>query len=116
VQDAAAMVRDYVKWDDTPISLTHFAESAVRAYKIAMTPPMAPVLLVADSELQENPIPEDAAPHIPKYTPAASPQADSGSVAETARLLVQAQNPLIVVDRYAPSTCWSNSPKRCRRR
>src|SRR6184192_1225791 len=51
VQDAAAMVRDFVKWDDVPMSLTHFAESAVRAYKIAMTPPMAPVLLVADSEL-----------------------------------------------------------------
>jgi len=101
VQDAAAMVRDYVKWDDTPISLQHFAESAVRAYKIAMTPPMAPVLLVADSELQENPIPADAALHIPKLTLAAPPQGDSGSVAEAARLLVQAQNPLIVVDRYA---------------
>src|SRR6202049_1317184 len=47
VQDAAAMVRDYMKWDDLPISLEHFAESAVRAYKIAMTPPMGPVLLVA---------------------------------------------------------------------
>ncbi len=101
VQDAAAMVRDYVKWDDVPISLPHFAESAVRAYKIAMTPPMAPVLLVADSELQENPIPADAALHIPKLTLAAPPQGDSGSVAEAARLLVQAQNPLIVVDRYA---------------
>src|SRR5260221_10578645 len=100
VQDAAAMVRDYVKWDDVPISLSHFAESAVRAYKIAMTPPMAPVLLVADSELQENPIPADAALHIPKLTLAAPPQGDSGSVAEAARLLVQAQNPLIVVDRY----------------
>ena len=43
VQDAAAMVRDYIKWDDTPVSLPHFAESAVRAYKIAMTPPMMPV-------------------------------------------------------------------------
>ena len=35
----------------------HFGESAVRAYKIAITPPMAPVLVVADSELQEGPIP-----------------------------------------------------------
>ena len=34
-QDAAAMVRDYTKWDDQPISLAHFAESAVRAYKIS---------------------------------------------------------------------------------
>ena len=56
VQDAAAMVRDYIKFDDSPISLTQFAESAVRAYKIAMTPPMAPVVLVADAVLQEEPI------------------------------------------------------------
>src|SRR5438876_718568 len=33
VQDAAAMVRDFIKWDDLPASLQHFAESAVRAYK-----------------------------------------------------------------------------------
>src|SRR5215467_5086028 len=32
VQDAAAMVRDYTKWDDSPVSLGHFAESAVKAY------------------------------------------------------------------------------------
>jgi acetolactate synthase-1/2/3 large subunit len=101
VQDAAAMVRDYVKWDDVPISLQHFAESAVRAYKIAMTPPMAPVVLVADSELQENPIREDAGLHIPKLTLPAPPQGDSGSVTEAARLLVQAENPAIVVDRAA---------------
>jgi acetolactate synthase-1/2/3 large subunit len=30
VQDAAATVRDFVKWDDLPGSLTHFGESAVR--------------------------------------------------------------------------------------
>src|SRR5919106_3042731 len=59
VQDAAAMVRDYIKWDDLPLSLPHFAESAVRAYKIAMTPPLGPVLLVADSELQEEPVARD---------------------------------------------------------
>src|SRR5262249_47895629 len=51
VQDAAALVRDFTKWDDLPVSLAHFAESAVRAYKIAMTPPMGPVLLVAASDL-----------------------------------------------------------------
>ena len=48
-QDATGLVREFVKWDDAPGSLTHFAESAVRAYKIAMTPPMGPVALVADS-------------------------------------------------------------------
>ena len=58
VQDAAAMVRDYTKWDDNPVSLAHFAESAVRAYKIAMTPPYEPVVIVADGALQEEPISE----------------------------------------------------------
>src|SRR3984893_12738391 len=64
-QDAVAMVRDYSKWDDLPISLTHFAESAVRAYKIAMTPPIGPVVLVADSALQEVPVPDPSRLHMP---------------------------------------------------
>jgi thiamine pyrophosphate-dependent acetolactate synthase large subunit-like protein len=103
VQDAAAMVRDFTKWDDNPFSLPHFAESAVRAYKIAMTPPMSPVLVVLDGGLQEDPIqPEVAARlRVPKLTTATPPQGDSGAVAEAARLLVNAQNPVIVADRAA---------------
>jgi thiamine pyrophosphate-dependent acetolactate synthase large subunit-like protein len=99
VQDAAAIVRDCLKWDDVPISLDHFAESAVRAYKIAMTPPMAPVLLVADGELQEGPIADDAKFRIPKLTHAMPPQGDSGSVAEAARMLVAAESPVILLER-----------------
>src|SRR5713226_4352237 len=68
VQDAASMTRDYVKWDDTPISLQHFGESAVRAYKIASTPPYGPVVLVADTELQERPVPEHVALRVPRLT------------------------------------------------
>jgi len=101
VQDAAGMIRDFTKWDDLPISLTHFAESAVRAYKIAMTPPTLPVVIVADGELQENPISADAKMHIPKLTLAAPPQGDAGAVAEVARLLVAAENPVILADRMA---------------
>src|SRR5262245_1897694 len=36
-QDVGAIVRDFTKWDDAPVSYGHFAESTVRAYKIAMT-------------------------------------------------------------------------------
>jgi acetolactate synthase I/II/III large subunit len=101
VQDAAAMVRDYTKWDDTPWSLEHFGESAVRAYKIAVTPPMAPVVLVLDGGLQEHPIARHASPPIPKLTIPAPPAGDQGSVDEVARMLVAAQNPVLVVDRVA---------------
>src|SRR2546428_3618957 len=95
-QDAAAMVRDYTKWDDLPISLTHFGESAVRAYKIAMTPPRGPVVLVADSDLQETPIADPARMHVPKLTLARPPAGDSGAVAELAKLLVTAEKPVLM--------------------
>lgn len=99
VQDAASLVRDFTKWDDLPVSLQHFAESAVRAYKIAMTTPKMPVLIVADSDLQESPLAQDAPLHIPKLTLAAQPEGDSGSVAEAARMLVAADSPVIIADR-----------------
>jgi acetolactate synthase I/II/III large subunit len=102
VQDVAAMVRDYTKWDDSPVSLTHFAESAVRAYKIAMTPPYEPVLLVADGPLQEEPIAEKNL-RVPKLVMAAPPQGEDGAVKEAARMFVAADNPVIVAGRMARS-------------
>lgn len=96
VVDAAAMVRDYTKWDDNPVSLTHFAESSMRAYNFATTFPQGPVLIVADSELQERPIEDRAHLRIPKRTIQRPPQGDSGAVAEAAQLLVAASNPVIV--------------------
>src|SRR5438105_3438967 len=95
-QDAAAMVRDYTKWDDLPISLTHFAESAVRGYKIAMTPPRGPVVLVADSDLQETPVADLSRLHIPRLTLASPPAGDPVAVAEVAKLLVAAENPVLL--------------------
>ncbi len=98
-QDAAAMVRDYTKWDDLPSSLTHFAESAARAYRIAVTPPMGPVVLVADSGLQEAPVSEREKPVIPKLSLMSPPVGDAGAVAEVARLLVAAEHPVLMADR-----------------
>ncbi|OFW13858.1 MAG: thiamine pyrophosphate-binding protein [Acidobacteria bacterium RIFCSPLOWO2_12_FULL_67_14] len=101
VQDAAAMVRDYTKWDDTPWSLTHFAESAVRAYKIALTPPMAPVVMVLDGGLQEHPISKSEPLAVPRLTLPVPPQGEQGAVEELARMLVAAESPVLVADRMA---------------
>src|SRR5207245_980002 len=103
VQDAASMVRDFTKWDDSPVSLGHFAESAVRAYKIAMTPPMEPVVIVADASLQEEPMPDADRRdlRIPKLTLPSPPAGDSAAVAEAARMLVAADAPVIVAGRVA---------------
>ena len=99
--DIGALTRDFTKWDDQPTSLQHFAESAVRAYKIATTPPMGPVLLSLDAELQENPIKEAESLRIPKLSKVVAPVGDTGSLAEAAKLLVAAENPVIVCDRLS---------------
>jgi len=101
VQDAAAMIREFTKWDDNPASLQHFGESTVRAYQLAMTPPTMPVVLVADGALQENAIPADANLRIPKYVVPAPPAGDQSTVNEVAKMLVAAENPVIVTSRSA---------------
>jgi thiamine pyrophosphate-dependent acetolactate synthase large subunit-like protein len=103
VQDAAVIVRDYIKWDDMPVSLPHFAESAVRAYKLTMTPPHGPVVLTIDAIMQEEPIPEADRPRlrVPRLTPASPPAGDPAAVAELAKMLVAAENPRLITGRPA---------------
>src|SRR5471030_977973 len=84
--DPGAIVRDFVKWDDQPTSLQHFAESFVRAYKVSTTPPMGPVMLSLDAELQENPIHDAEDLRIPRYTKSTPPQGDTGALAELAKM------------------------------
>jgi acetolactate synthase I/II/III large subunit len=96
VQDAAAIIRDYIKWDDMPVSLAHFAESAVRAYRFGMTPPTEPVALVADSDLQESPMATGANPRIPRLVMPTPPAGDPAAIREAARMLVNAENPVIL--------------------
>jgi acetolactate synthase-1/2/3 large subunit len=98
-QDPGALVREFTKWDDNPASLSHFAESAVRAYKIAMTPPLGPVAIVVDEKMQEEQIPADT--RIPKLSIPTPPAGDSGAIAELAKLLVEAENPVILAGRAA---------------
>src|SRR5439155_1010290 len=85
-------------------SIINYGESAVRAYKIAMTPPMAPVLLVLDAGLQEGPNESRTKLSIPKLTVPAPPQGEAGAVNELARLLVAAENPVLVAGRLARTT------------
>jgi thiamine pyrophosphate-dependent acetolactate synthase large subunit-like protein len=63
---------------------------------MAMTEPRGPVVLVVDASLQENSVADRSKLHIPKLTLTTPPAGDSGAVAEVARLLVAADNPLII--------------------
>ncbi|MEY3427817.1 MAG: Acetolactate synthase [Pseudomonadota bacterium] len=100
VQDPALMLRDYLKWDDAPGSLQHFAESTVRGYRVATTGQMGPVVIMADIDLQEDAI-HGKPPTIPKLRPTLPLQGDTGALQEAAKLLLNAKNPVILADRAA---------------
>jgi thiamine pyrophosphate-dependent acetolactate synthase large subunit-like protein len=94
-QDMGLLVRSFVKYDDEATTLERFAESAMRAYRIAMTPPMGPVVLTVAAELQESIVTTE--PRIPELSMPAIPQGDAAAVREAARMLVAAQSPLIQI-------------------
>jgi acetolactate synthase I/II/III large subunit len=94
-QDMGSLVRDFVKFDDEATTLERFAESAMQAYRIAMTPPRGPALLVVDAALQESPLADRARARIPVLSMASPPQGDANAVREAARLLVNAETPRI---------------------
>jgi thiamine pyrophosphate-dependent acetolactate synthase large subunit-like protein len=97
--DIGALVRDFTKWDASPQSLGAFSEAAVRGYKIAMTPPMGPVLIAATHETQTQPMTKNL--RIPKLVMTSPPSGDTGAVAEAAKMLVNAERPLIIAERAA---------------
>jgi thiamine pyrophosphate-dependent acetolactate synthase large subunit-like protein len=74
----------------------------VRAYKIAMTPPYGPVAISLDAGLQQEPNHSNGERlYIPRMVPTSPPAGDYGAVREAARMLANAERPVIVVDRAA---------------
>lgn len=98
--DQAIIVRDYVKWDDQADNLQDFAEGLVRAYDLATTAPMGPVFCVIDAEQQEEELEPGRKLFIPKLRKRSQPVGDPGALAEMAKLLVAAENPVIIASRY----------------
>ncbi|HZT07408.1 MAG TPA: thiamine pyrophosphate-dependent enzyme [Chloroflexota bacterium] len=94
------LVRDYVKWDDQPHDPASFPESFMRAYRVAMTEPRGPVYIALDAGWQEaqlqQPIP---IPDVSKFAAPAPVQGDPGALRRAARLLAEAEFPIILADR-----------------
>ena len=94
--DMAGMVRSYTKWDAEPKNLDEALVAIQRAYNEAITPPMAPTLVVLSSEIQKDNAPNA---RVPAYKPPQFVTVDSTHAKEIAKGLVEAQNPRIAVGR-----------------
>jgi thiamine pyrophosphate-dependent acetolactate synthase large subunit-like protein len=101
-QDAGALVRPFVKWDDQPVSLQASFTSLLRARQITETVPKAPVYVCLDVTMQETKL--DGAPVLPKverYAPTPAPHASSALIAQMAELLGGARRPAILIGRVS---------------
>jgi acetolactate synthase I/II/III large subunit len=100
--DVAAIVRGFIKYDAQPGSLQQFGEEIMKASSMSMTPPFEPALVIVDADLAEDPVGQTPIP-LPKFVPVRPSVADPAALADVAKLLVNAKNPVIVADRAARS-------------
>ena len=91
------MVRDFVKWDDEPISLDAMTSSLVRAHRLAMTSPEGPTFVAMDALLQEEPAPDTQFEHLLSPLPNAitAPLPDLERLGD---MIVAAERPVILAD------------------
>ena len=102
--DQGGLIRNFIKWDNQPGSPEAAMEALLRASQIAQTAPKGPVYVNLEVEMQEEriatmpAIPDASRYPVPKAT---LPAPDL--VATAARLLSQAQRPLVLVGRCSRS-------------
>lgn len=103
-RDQAAMIRNYVKFDDVPGSPAAARESLTRAKWMADTNPKGPVYINLDSTLQEAPLAgELPAYDVNRFAPPVQVGASAQQVEMLAGLARKAKNPLIVYGRFSRS-------------
>lgn len=95
--DQAAMVREFVKWD-YELRCGEQLETVVdRALAITANPPSGPVYVTFPLDVAGEALPEFEFSARSRMTPSAAARPETAAVARAAQVLVEAENPLIVV-------------------
>ncbi|HKN09739.1 MAG TPA: thiamine pyrophosphate-requiring protein [Pseudomonadota bacterium] len=94
--DQAGMLREAVKWDYELRNGQQLETVVDRALTVAASEPKGPVYLSLPREVLGAPLPGFAYDSPARRAAAAPPAPDAGAVAEAARVLAKAKNPLIV--------------------
>jgi len=103
VTDQGALVRQYVKWDDQPLSPRAAIESILRGNQIACTAPKGPVYITLDQRLQEDsqPYPNAEKPDTRRFRAPTPPVPDPALIREAAAWLIEAEFPVILAGRVS---------------
>lgn len=101
-RDQAAIVRDYVKWDDQPASLGASLASMVRADRITRTAPHGPTYVCFDVTVQEEPAPEGVSIPVPSaFAIPAAPVPSAVQIEALATRLTAARSPVFLMGRVS---------------
>ncbi|HXQ67448.1 MAG TPA: thiamine pyrophosphate-requiring protein [Alphaproteobacteria bacterium] len=94
--DQAGMLREVVKWDYELRNAEQLETVVDRALAIARSEPCGPVYLTLPREVLAAPLAEMRYQQPARRVAAASPRADEAALAEAAKILAAAENPLIL--------------------
>ena len=99
------LVRDYVKWDDQPVSVEGAVESILRGWRLMKAEPAAPVYIALDVTVQEEPAPDGVAvpSNLERWTSQEPVQASPAGLEKLADWLAASRRPLILADRVGRS-------------
>lgn len=103
-KDQAALIRNFIKWDDQPGSVGAIPEAMLRAKQISTTAPYGPTYICFDAALQEQRI--EALPPMPDASRFPAPVAVApppAQIEDLARRLHAAERPLILMGRFSRS-------------
>lgn len=101
-QDQGALIRNFIKYDDQPGSITAMPESILRAYQQTATAPRGPAYVCLDAGLQESPVKDEIQiPSPERYRPVPPPAADRVLVTKAAAAIRNAKSPVFVFGRGA---------------
>ena len=105
------LVRDFTKWEDQPASVAAMPGSLLRAWQLAHLEPRGPVYVCLDQGLQEERLAAPIAiPDLTNVVPATAPAPDPDAVDRAARLLVEAERPLLLLGRTSASdAAWADT-------
>ena len=106
----ASIIRDYIKWDDTPGSAQAAVESVLRAWQITQTPPFGPVYVCLDVGMQEAEIQGDIHfPPVERYAPARDVAATDEDIDRILVAFETAKMPVIMMGRVGCDPVeWDN--------
>ena len=100
--DQAALIRDYIKWDNQPASVGAAVEALLRANIIAQTAPRGPVYVNLDAGLQEAALARPVAlPDLARHRPPRPTAPPDDLADEAAAWLLAAKRPVILAGKVS---------------